>query len=79
MNPIKFLDLPAQHAPLADEMEAAILDVVRSGAYILGPAVSAFEAAFADYCGADEAIAVNSGTSALHLTLAAMGVGPGTR
>src|SRR5690606_1153946 len=45
--------------------------------FILGPAVASFEADFARFCGAAEAIGVNSGTSALHLALLAAGVEPG--
>jgi dTDP-4-amino-4,6-dideoxygalactose transaminase len=74
---IPFLDLRAQYASLQTELEAAALDALRSGAFVLGPAVERFEAAFADYCGAREAIAVNTGTSALHLALLAAGIGDG--
>ena len=44
---------------------------------MLGEDVAAFEEEFAAYCGAKHAIAVNTGTSALHLSLLAAGVGPG--
>jgi len=74
---IPFLDLRAQYASLQTELEAAVLDTMRSGAFVLGPAVEGFEGAFAAYCGADHAIAVNTGTSALHLALLAAGVGAG--
>ncbi len=74
---IPFLDLRAQYASLQPEIEAAVLEALRSGAFVLGPAVERFEEAFAAYCGATDAIAVNTGTSALHLALLAAGVGPG--
>ena len=74
---IPFLDLPGQHAPIRDELLAAIAGVVDAGSFILGPAVSRFEANFAAYCGSATALGVNSGTSALHLALLACGVGPG--
>jgi dTDP-4-amino-4,6-dideoxygalactose transaminase len=74
---IAFLDLKAQYASLKSEIDAAVLKVLASGQYVLGEEVSAFEAEFAAYCGADHAIAVNTGTSALHLALLAAGVGPG--
>jgi perosamine synthetase len=61
----------------ADE-EAAVLHVLRSGQLTQGPEVEAFEEEFAGSLGAGlHAIAVNSGTSALHLVMAAMGFGPG--
>lgn len=74
---IPFLDLRAQYAAIQTEIEAAVLESLRSGAFVLGPAVERFEADFATYCGASEAIAVNTGTSALHLALLAAGVGAG--
>ena len=74
---IPFLDLRAQYASIQSELEAAVLETLRSGAFVLGPAVERFETDFAAYCGAREAIAVNTGTSALHLALLAAGVGPG--
>jgi len=72
-----FLDLKAQYASIKDEIDAAVLKVLASGQYVLGDEVAAFEEEFAAYCGAKHAIAVNTGTSALHLALLAAGVGPG--
>ena len=63
--------------PSRPRLEAAVLEALRSGAFVLGPAVERFEADFAAYCGASEAIAVNTGTSALHLALLAAGIGEG--
>jgi dTDP-4-amino-4,6-dideoxygalactose transaminase len=74
---IPFLDLKAQYETLRSELEAAALDVLRSGAYVLGPCVDAFESDFAAYCGTRHAVAVNSGTSALQVALLAAGVQPG--
>ena len=74
---VPFLDLVAQHAPLRPAMDAAVARVLDSGQYILGPEVEAFEREFAAYCGGGHGVAVNSGTSALHLALLAAGVGPG--
>lgn len=74
---IPFLDLKAQYASIKEDVDRAVLDVLASSAYVLGPAVSDFEAKFAAYCGTRHAIAVNSGTSALHLALLAAGIGPG--
>ena len=55
----------------------AITEVVDSGGFILGPNVSAFEKSFAEYCGANYALGVNSGTSALHLASKLLNLGPG--
>src|SRR5205085_11689985 len=60
-----------------EEVEAALLEVAASGAYVLGPEVAAFEGAFAAAHGVRHCVAVNTGTSALHLALLAAGVGPG--
>jgi dTDP-3-amino-3,4,6-trideoxy-alpha-D-glucose transaminase len=64
-------------APLRAEIDAAIAGVVDSGAFILGPEVTAFEQEFAAYCGAEHAIGVANGTDALTVALRALGVGPG--
>jgi dTDP-4-amino-4,6-dideoxygalactose transaminase len=74
---IPFLDLQAQYRAIGPELEAAALDVLRGGQYVLGSRVAAFEENFATYCGAREAVALNSGTSALHLALLALGIGAG--
>lgn len=74
---IPFVDLKAQHAALREELLAAIDGVLRSCEFTLGREVAAFESSFADYCGAEQGVGVNSGTSALHLALLAAGVGPG--
>ena len=74
---IPLVDLQAQYASIKDEIDTAVLKVLASGRFALGPDVAAFEEEFAAYCGADHGVAVNSGTSALHLALLAAGVGPG--
>jgi len=56
----------------------AVVDVLRGGQLTQGPAIEAFECAIANYVGAKYAIAVSSGTAALHLAVLAAGVGPGT-
>lgn len=64
--------------PLIGEEEIGeVVDSLRSGWVTTGPKVKKFEEEFARYTGARHAIAVNSCTSALHLSLAALGVGPG--
>lgn len=74
---IPFLDLKAQYAKIGTELEQAAIEAMRSGEFVLGSKVAGFEEGFAAYCGAKEAIAVNTGTSALHLALLALGIGPG--
>ncbi|MBP2490176.1 DegT/DnrJ/EryC1/StrS family aminotransferase (plasmid) [Rhizobium leguminosarum] len=74
---IPFLDLKAQYQSIKSEIDAAVLGVLASGQYILGEEVARLEQEFADYCDVKHAIAVNTGTSALHLSLLAAGVGPG--
>jgi dTDP-4-amino-4,6-dideoxygalactose transaminase len=78
-SPIKvpFLDLQAQYQTIKPEIDAAVARVLESCQFILGPEVASFEQEFAAYCGAAECIALNSGTSALHLALLAAGIGPG--
>jgi dTDP-4-amino-4,6-dideoxygalactose transaminase len=74
---IPYLDLQAQYRALKPDIDEAVLRVLDSAQFILGPAVSAFENDFAAYCRTREAIGVNTGTSALHLALLAAGVEPG--
>jgi len=74
---IPYLDLKAQYHGIKDEVDAAVLRVLESTQFILGEEVAAFEREFAAYCQASESVGVNSGTSALHLALLAMGIGSG--
>lgn len=74
---IPLLDLVAQYKPMQSEMNAAVLDVMASGKFILGPNERAFEEEMADYLGVKHAIGVASGTDALVIALRAAGVGPG--
>ena len=73
---IPLLDLKAQYASIKSEIDAAVLGVLASGQYTLGDEVESFEREFANYCGVRHAIAVNTGTSAIHLSLLAAGIGP---
>ncbi|MDH3217158.1 MAG: DegT/DnrJ/EryC1/StrS family aminotransferase [Candidatus Krumholzibacteria bacterium] len=66
-----------QYTIIRDEIQSALDRVMRSGWYILGREVSAFERAFADYCGVSYAVGCASGTEALALALMAVGVGSG--
>ena len=74
---VPFVDLKAQYQTIQGEVRPAIDRVLESCAFVLGEEVAAFEREFAAYCGVPHAIGVNSGTSALHLALLAVGVGPG--
>ena len=77
MANIPILDLKPQYKSIKAEIHAAIDGVLESGAFIMGPAVKAFEAEAADYLGVKHAIGVNSGTDALVIGLKAMGIGEG--
>lgn len=74
---IPFVDLKAQYLSIKDEIDTAVLKVLESTQFILGNEVTALESEFAAYCNADSGIALNTGTSALHLALLAAGIGPG--
>jgi dTDP-4-amino-4,6-dideoxygalactose transaminase len=77
MSAVPLLDLKAQYRSLRQEIGAAIAEVVEAQAFILGPTVERFESAVAAYVGAEQAIGCASGTDALILSLAALGVGEG--
>jgi dTDP-4-amino-4,6-dideoxygalactose transaminase len=74
---IPLVDLRAQYLDIKSDIDAAVLRVLDSAQFVLGPEVEAFEREFAAASGACEGIAVNTGTSALHLALLAAGVRPG--
>lgn len=74
---VPFVDLVAWAKPSREEYLAAFAQIIDTGAYVGGPQVGSFEAAFAAFCGAKHAAAVKTGTDALLLALRALGVGPG--
>lgn len=74
---IPMLDVAAQNGPLMDALVAKASDVLRSGRYILGPEVGAFEREVAEYIGVEHAIGVSSGTDALLVALMALHIGAG--
>jgi dTDP-4-amino-4,6-dideoxygalactose transaminase len=74
---IPFVDLRIHSASLRREVLGAIEKAVDDCQFILGDAVRSFEEAFAKYCGAEQCVGVANGTDALHLTLRALGIGPG--
>jgi dTDP-4-amino-4,6-dideoxygalactose transaminase len=75
-TPIPLVDLKAQHAEIAAEVEAGFARVIAETAFILGPAVAEFETAFARFCGVPHCLGVGNGTDAIELTLRALGLGP---
>ena len=77
MSTIPPLDLKRQYQMIGTEVDAAVLSVLASGAYIGGPGVQAFEQEFAAYVGTTEAVGCNSGTDALYLALKILGIGAG--
>ena len=75
--PIPFIDLQAQRARLGQPLEDAILKVVRSGAYVMGPEIGQFEKALGEFGQAPFVLSCGSGTEALQLPLMAWDIGPG--
>src|SRR6266498_5573282 len=74
---VPYFDLKAQYGNIREEILAALDHVCRDASFILGAEVAEFEREFAAYCEVKHCVALNSGTSALHLALLAAGVGPG--
>jgi len=74
---VPYYDLKQQYESIRSEILEALDRSCRTASFSLGEDVASFEGEFADYCEAKHCIAVNSGTSALHLALLAAGVGPG--
>ena len=74
---IPFIDLQAQRKRLGQPLEDAILKVVRSGAYIMGPEIAELERQLCAFGQAPFALSCGSGTEALVLPLMAWGIGPG--
>jgi dTDP-4-amino-4,6-dideoxygalactose transaminase len=77
MNPIQMVNPAAEYRLLKAELDEAVLRVLASGRYILGPEGEALEKELAAYLHAPHAVGCNSGTDALHLPLVAAGIGPG--
>lgn len=69
--------LPFSPPAISDAEIEAVVDTLRSSWITTGPRANEFEQAFADYLGAENALALNSCTAGLHLALAALGIGPG--
>lgn len=74
---IPLLDLKKQYLTIKEEIDQAIMNVLDSSVFILGPEMKTLEKEIAAYCGTKDAVAVGNGTDALVLTLKAFGIGPG--
>jgi dTDP-4-amino-4,6-dideoxygalactose transaminase len=74
---VPLVDVRAAYRAQRRELDAAMARVVEAGSFIMGPEVAGFEDAFARFCGSRRAVGVASGTAAIHLALAALGIGPG--
>ena len=74
---IPLVDLKAQHAEIAEEVARGMARVMDETSFILGPAVRAFEEAFARFCQVPHCIGVGNGTDALEFIVRAAGLGPG--
>jgi dTDP-4-amino-4,6-dideoxygalactose transaminase len=75
--PVPFLDLAPMHAPLKSAILEDVARLIDTGAFTNGPQVAEFERAFADWCGAGDAVGLASGLDALRLALLAGGIDPG--
>jgi len=71
------LKIPLAKPVFDDEMKHAALDALQNEKFVLGESVFRFEEEFAEYCGVKHAVSTSSGTSALQLSLLALGVKPG--
>ena len=76
-QPIPYLDLPSQMRPVRKEIDAAIAKTLDHCSFCLGPDVAQFEKDFAAFCGAKHCVGFNSGTSALHVAMRLLDIGPG--
>lgn len=74
---VPFLDLKAQYRSIKPEVDAAIMNVLEHAAFVAGPNVARFEEGFARLHHVPYCVGVNSGTSALHIVLMALDIGPG--
>lgn len=74
---MQFRDLKKQYAILKEEMDAAVIEAMASGAYIMGQPVRELESRLAEYAGVKHCLSCANGTDALTLALKAWGIGPG--
>lgn len=76
-SPVPYFDLAAQIRSVRSEIDAALARTLDNCSFCLGPDVVQFEKEFAKFCGAQHCLGFNSGTSALHVALLLLNVGPG--
>ena len=74
---MQFIDLQTQYQKHKTQIDAAISRVLNHGQYLMGPEIETLEGRLADYVGAKHCISMSSGTTALHIALMALNVGPG--
>jgi len=74
---IPFVDLTAQYKSIEGEIDAAISEVISKSAFIGGPHVKSFEAAFAEFCNVNHCVGLGNGTDALCIALKTLGIGKG--
>ncbi len=74
---VPFVDLAQQRDEVAHEVSAGFAQVLAGTSFVMGPAVTRFEDAYAAYCGVSHAVGVGNGTDAIELALRAAGVGVG--
>ncbi len=76
-EPIKFVDLPAQHADVQQAILQDLAELMSKAGFVGGPVLEAFEAKLAAYCGTEHAVSCSDGTMALVLALLGMSIGKG--
>src|SRR5881409_3451923 len=76
-TPIPYLDLPQQIRSIRSELDAAIAGALDNCTFCLGPDVAQFEKDFARFCDAAHCVGFNNGTSALHVAMRLLNIGPG--
>jgi dTDP-4-amino-4,6-dideoxygalactose transaminase len=74
---VPFVDLKSLHSEIRDDLREVFDRVLDNSTFVLGPEVQRFEQEFATYCGTEHCVALNTGTAAIHLALAALNIGPG--
>jgi len=74
---VPFVDLKSLHEEIEDELREVFDRVLHNSSFVLGPEVCKFEQDFAAYVGTRHCVALNTGTAAIHLALAALGIGAG--
>ncbi|MGF1541793.1 MAG: DegT/DnrJ/EryC1/StrS family aminotransferase [Pleurocapsa sp.] len=77
MNKIPPVDLTRQYQLISEEANLAVLEILNSGRYIGGEAVTSFEHQLAEYIGVGQCVGCNSGTDALYMALTALNIGRG--